>query len=128
MLKKFEVQNFKGFKEKLVFDLAARDYAFNKTLVQNDIVNKAIVYGKNGVGKSCLGIALFDIVSHLTDKERMPSKYLVNYLNLESNKKVATFKYYFQFVEDEIDYVAFICNVCDTKRNYDNNDRWCNVL
>lgn len=104
MLKKFEVQNFKGFKEKLVFDLAARDYVFNKTLIQNNIVNKAIVYGKNGVGKSCLGIALFDIVSHLTDKERMPSKYLVNYLNLESNKKVATFKYYFQFVEDEIIY------------------------
>ena len=31
MLKKFEVQNFKGFKKKLVFDLAARDYVFNKT-------------------------------------------------------------------------------------------------
>ena len=42
MLKKFEVQNFKGFKEKLVFDLAARDYVFNKTLIQNNIVNKAI--------------------------------------------------------------------------------------
>ena len=75
MLKKFEVQNFKGFKEKLVFDLAARDYVFNKTLIQNNIVNKAIVYGKNGVGKSCLGIALFDIVSHLTDKERSCARF-----------------------------------------------------
>ena len=104
MLKRFEVQNFKGFKDRLVFDLTARDYEFNKHLVVNDIVNKAIVYGKNGVGKSSLGIALFDIVSHLTDKERMPAKYLMNYLNLETNIGYATFIYYFQFSQDEIIY------------------------
>ena len=104
MLKRFEVQNFKGFKERLVFDLTARDYEFNKHLVVNDIVNKAIIYGKNGVGKSSLGIALFDIVSHLTDKERMPVIYLMNYLNLETNVGYATFIYYFQFGQDEIIY------------------------
>ena len=64
MLKRFEVKNFKGFKDDLVFDLEAREYEFNKNLVINGIVNKAIVYGKNGIGKSNLGIALFDIVSH----------------------------------------------------------------
>ena len=100
MLKRFEVENFKGFENNIVLDLSAREYAFNKNLVVNDVVNKAIVYGKNGVGKSSLGIAIFDIVGHLTDKERMPSRYLINYLNLKSKKRYAIFKYTFQFDED----------------------------
>ena len=52
MLKKFEVENFKGFSKRLVFDLTARDYEFNQNLTENGIVKKAIIYGKNGVGKS----------------------------------------------------------------------------
>jgi len=104
MLKRFEVENFKGFKNNMVFDLTARDYAFNKSIVVNDIVNKAIVYGKNGVGKTSLGVALFDIVGHLTDKERMPFIYLNNYLNLESSKEQAVFKYVFQFDDDILEY------------------------
>lgn len=104
MLKRFEVENFKGFEKNIVFDLTARDYAFNKDIIVNGIVNKAIIYGKNGVGKSSLGIALFDIVSHLTDKERMPTRYLSNYLNLHSNKQFATFKYTFQFDDDTVVY------------------------
>ena len=104
MLKRFEVTNFKGFKDKLVFDLEAREYAFNKHIIVNGIVNKAIVYGKNGIGKSNLGIALFDIVMHLSDKERMNPTYLQNYLNLDSNQNYAEFTYYFQFDEDEIVY------------------------
>ncbi len=104
MLKRFEVKNFKGFNETLVFDLQAREYSFNKHIVKNDIVNKAIIYGKNGIGKSSLGIALFDIISHLTDKERMKPQYLFNYINLNSNETAATFKYFFQFGVDEIVY------------------------
>ena len=104
MLKRFEVENFKGFENNIVLDLSAREYAFNKNLVVNDVVNKAIVYGKNGVGKSSLGIAIFDIVGHLTDKERMPSRYLINYLNLKSKKRYAIFKYTFQFDEDIVVY------------------------
>ena len=104
MLKRFEVENFKGFKDNIVLDFSARDYAFNKPLVVNGIVNKAIVYGKNGIGKSSLGIALFDIVGHLTDKERMQARYFVNYLNLRTKKPFATFKYTFQFDDDVIIY------------------------
>lgn len=104
MLKRFEVENFKGFKDRLVFDLTAREYEFNKNLVVNSIVNKGIIYGKNGIGKSNLGIALFDIVLHLTDKERMPLQYLSNYLNLDSDKEYAEFKYCFVFDDDEVVY------------------------
>ena len=104
MLRRFEVENFKCFENNFVLDLTAREYTFNKNIVVNGIVNKAIVYGKNGVGKSSLGIALFDIVGHLTDKERMPAHYLALYLNLNSKKKYATFKYTFQFDEDVVVY------------------------
>lgn len=81
MLKRFEVENFKSFKDRLILDLTARDYTFNKDIVKDGIVNKGLIYARSGVGKSNLGIALFDIVFHLTDKEELPSKYLSNYLN-----------------------------------------------
>lgn len=58
MLRRFEVENYRCFSEKLVFDLTSRDYSFNQNLVYNGIVNKAIIYGKNGIGKSVLGFAL----------------------------------------------------------------------
>ena len=60
----------------MIFDLSAKDYTFNKNLVSNSAVNKAIIYGKNGIGKSFLGIVLFDIVILLQNKKT--NKYLKN--------------------------------------------------
>ena len=97
MLKRFTVENFKGFRDKLIFDLGAREYEFNQGLVCDGVVSKAIVYGPNGIGKSSLGIALFDIIAHLTDKERMKPQYLVNYRNLESDRQDILFSYLFVF-------------------------------
>ncbi len=104
MLKRFSVENFKGFRNSLVFDLSAREYEFNQDLVKNGIVNKAIIYGRNGIGKSCLGIALFDVIAHLTDKKRMRDEYLSPYRNLDSDTAEAKFSYLFSFGEDEIFY------------------------
>lgn len=102
MLKRFEVENYRGFSENLVFDLTARDYSFNRNLVYDGIVNKAIIYGKNGIGKSSLGLALFDMVSHLTDKMNLFPMY---YRNLDNPEKPVTFKYFFKFGKDEIIYM-----------------------
>lgn len=104
MLERFEVTNYKGFKEPLIFDLKARDYNFNKELVKDGIVNKAIIYGKNGIGKSNLGTAIFDLVLHLTDKKKLPDRYLQNYINLDSNAKYAYFKYSFTFDYNKVVY------------------------
>lgn len=112
MLKKFEVENFKGFQNKLTFDLNAREYSFNSEIIQNGIVNKAIIYGKNGVGKSNLGIALFDIVSHLTDKQPFNPKYTANYRNYNAKSQVAYFRYEFLFEKDIVIYEY-------TKRDYE---------
>lgn len=101
MLKKFEVENYRGFTDKLVFDLTARDYSFNQNLIYNGIVNKAIIYGKNGIGKSALGLALFDVIFHLTDTLKT---YKPNYRNLNNLDKPVTFRYSFKFGNDDIIY------------------------
>ncbi|MBQ8074339.1 MAG: ATP-binding protein [Clostridia bacterium] len=98
------MENYKGFSRRLTWDLTARDYSFNSSLVQNGIVNKAIIYGKNGIGKTCLGLALFDLTIHLTDKMRMNPAYLNNYRNLTSLEKPAVFIYTFQFDRTEMIY------------------------
>ncbi|MCQ2511791.1 MAG: ATP-binding protein [Lachnospiraceae bacterium] len=96
MITKFSVQNFKGFQDNFTFDLTQSNYEFNQGAVRNGIVNKGLIYGFNGCGKSNLGLAIFDLVLHLTDKQTIIGKYPV-YLNLDSNEKYASFSYSFVF-------------------------------
>ena len=97
MLKKFSVSNFKGFESAIVFDLtSANGYVFNPECVRNGIVNGSMVYGHNGCGKSNLCLAVFDIMSHLTDKHRDMARYN-NYLNAKSEETLASFSYDFLF-------------------------------
>lgn len=66
MIKCFSVKGFKNFSEKITLDFSnVRDYRFNSRCLTNGLVSKSIVYGKNSVGKTNLGLAIFDIVSHL---------------------------------------------------------------
>ncbi|MEN9842279.1 MAG: hypothetical protein RLZZ612_108 [Pseudomonadota bacterium] len=105
MLKRFEVENFRNFQENFVFDLSeTKNYEFNPECVDNGIVSKGLIYGINGCGKSNLGWALLDISSHLTDI-KIPEHYKTNYLNGNSIKDVAAFKYVFEFSEGEVEYV-----------------------
>ena len=104
MLKKVVITNFKNFKLKTVFDLGTpANYEFNDEIIKNGCLTKGIVYGINGSGKSNLALAIFDIVLHLTDKQKMTEKYL-NYLNLDSNKPVADFEYFFTFNKHSLIY------------------------
>lgn len=104
MLKKFTVTNFKNFKDTTSFDLSnPANYEFNHEIIKNGIITKGIVYGINGSGKSNLVLALFDIVLHLTDKERLLDKYVL-YLNLDSDKPTADFEYVFDFNGIEVIY------------------------
>lgn len=98
MLARFEVTNFKQFKDTLVLDLTgAKQYTFNPECVKNDLVNKALIYGPNGCGKSSLGYALFDVVRHLTDYKSPTPVYENNYINAGSDDDLAIFKYSFDF-------------------------------
>jgi len=104
MLKKIEITNFKNFNEKFTFDLSnTNGFNFNKESIQNGIVNTGIIYGYNGCGKSNLGLAIFDLISHLTDKKFVNAKY-DNYLNANNSNSKATFKFTFKFNENEVVY------------------------
>ena len=104
MLKCFEVDNFRGFDAPTCIDFHAASYAFNPSVVAGEYVKNAIIYGCNGVGKSALGLALFDVVGHLTDNETIHKKYLSPYCNLNTGRKVATFRFVFDFGGDEVEY------------------------
>lgn len=104
MLKRFEVKNFKNFKDKFVFDLSeTKNYEFNDFCIKNGIAKESIVYGPNACGKTNLGYAIFDIKNHLTDCKIAPY-YQKTYINLESAADFATFKYFFKFNSDEVEY------------------------
>ncbi|MGL4908907.1 MAG: AAA family ATPase [Bacteroidales bacterium] len=95
MLRKFKVSNFKSFEKDFELDLTdINGYEFNKSSVKDGVVNNAVIYGQNGVGKSNLALAIFDIIEHLTDKQKNEVAYK-NYLNAYSDSDVACFYYEF---------------------------------
>lgn len=62
MLRSFSVKNFRQFREELTFDFTnTRDYQFNPMCVKDSLIQKAIIYGKNAVGKTSLMAAMQDI-------------------------------------------------------------------
>ena len=105
MLIKFEVENFKNFNEKFVFDLSnVKNYEFNESCINNGLVNKALIYGPNGSGKSNLGFAIFDIISHITDNHDNKAFYR-NFLNAENSMDtIAIFKYHIRINSNDIIY------------------------
>lgn len=106
MISRFSVSNFKGFKNEFILNLSeTNSYIFNSECIKNGIVNNALVYGHNGVGKSNLGMAIFDIVGHLTDNNISESEYnSKTYLNAASGLKTASFEYEFTFGTDKVVY------------------------
>lgn len=111
MLKKFQVENYRGFKNTLLWDLSdTRDYGFRKNLIDNKIVKKSVVFGRNGSGKSSLCTAVVDITAHLLDAEKDDiSQHLYTYVGNED--KFATFTYIFQFGKDEVMYTYCKANL-----------------
>jgi len=96
MLTKIEITNFKSFNEKFTFDLSnTNEFKFNEECIQNGIVNTGIIYGQNGCGKSNLGFALFDLISHLTDRTTEEVFYK-NYLNANNSADKAQFRFTFR--------------------------------
>lgn len=98
MLKRFSVENFKSFKDKITLDFSnPGNYGFGLECVSEKTITKGAIYGKSGIGKSNLGRAIFDIVNNLTDKVKELQKY-APFLNLDSVKPFASFEYEFQFL------------------------------
>lgn len=104
MLKQFAVRNYKGFKDEITIDFSKyKEYQFNRHVIQNNLLTKGVIYGKNGSGKTNLGLALFDITLHLVDKQQSTNEF-TNYLNAGSVESHATFEYVFQFGDSCVTY------------------------
>lgn len=100
MLSKFSVSGYKSFKDKVEIDFKSGKFDFNQEAVstENSLVKTAIIYGKNGTGKSNLGFAIFDIVTHLTDNNTNKEQ-RDNILNLNSKSKYIEFSYEFSLLK-----------------------------
>lgn len=104
MIKIFKVRNFKNFNEECVLDFTkTRDYTFNSYLIKNKLINKALVYGKNGSGKSNLGLAIMDMAIHLSNNQRNMSLYSFP-LNGDTACDYLSFEYVLNFGSDDIVY------------------------
>ena len=96
MLIKFSVKNFRGFPERLEWDLShPSNYSFNGFAVRDGVVRCGIVYGRNGSGKTNLGLALMDIVCHLTQKHR-PRGYYDHFAYMGNAAAPVEFEYVFR--------------------------------
>ena len=104
MLKKFSVENFKGFKDKITLDIGSpSNYGFHPEVIKDCCITKGIIYGINGCGKSNLGLAIFDVITHLTEKQKLLQNYDF-YLNMSGRKSFAEFEYTFVFDGRELVY------------------------
>lgn len=104
MLEKFSVKNYKNFKDEISIDFTLKhDYKFNEYCIKDGVLNKVIIFGNNGSGKSNFGYALFDIVGTLTDKNTIIFQ-VNDFLNADSDSKVAEFIYEFKFDNDIVKY------------------------
>ncbi len=104
MLIKFAVKNFRGFSERIEWDLShPSNYEFNTYAIKNGIIKNGIIYGANGAGKSNLGMALFDLVNHLTQKFKK-DKYYQNFTYGDDSKLDVLFEYTFDFDKQIVEY------------------------
>lgn len=124
-LKKITVRRFKQFKN-VVFDLSTtRDYSFNTDALTADgkLVKTALIYGRNGAGKSNLGLAVMDLTLHLTDNIKNFNWYRY-YINADAEVRNAEFSY--EFLQGDnvyrYEYVKESPEACLAERFFVNDD------
>lgn len=104
MLTKFSVKNYRGFPKEISWDLSKpSNYEFSPYAIKNGIIKNGIIYGPNGSGKTNFGLAIFDIVNHLSQKWKKPN-YYENFAYAGNPQSPVEFKYVFQFGHNTLDY------------------------
>ncbi len=105
MLTKFAVTNYRGFKDRIELDLTTHaNYEFNSFAIRNDVIKNGIIFGPNGCGKSNLGLAVFDIEHHLSQKYTKKD-YYSNFVYTGSPERAVKFEYGFRFGTRQLEYI-----------------------
>ncbi len=104
MLTKFAVKNYRGFERRIEWDLSRpSSYGFNTFAVKDGIIKNGIIYGPNGSGKTNFGLAIFDIVNHLSQKWKKQDYYL-NFVYAGRPAAPVEFEYTFKFNGRTVEY------------------------
>ena len=104
MITKFAVRNYRGFAERIEWDLShPSSYSFNTFAIKDGIIKNGIIYGPNGSGKSNLALALFDLILHLTQKTKNPHQ-VDTVVNVYHPDESVSFEYTFRFDQNIVEY------------------------
>jgi len=104
MLVKFAVTNYRGFAERIEWNLSRpNNYEFNTFAIKDGIIKNGIIYGPNGSGKTNFGLALFDMENHLSQKWKKPD-YYNNFVYAGNPDQPVIFGYTFKFDSKIMEY------------------------
>ena len=102
MLKRFELKNYKNFKDGIVVDFSKTGgYQYNTDCILNDTIGKMLIYGKNASGKTNLGRAMMDLYFEMLG---IIYPYDSNLVNADSIDDFIDFSYNFIFEGIEVNY------------------------
>ncbi len=108
MLKRFEVENFRNFEKSISIDFSSiAGYKYNDNCINNKMLSKLIIYGRNSTGKTNLGRAIIDIKSILGENYYNAKRILsdiTNFLNANNMESSARFSYTFEIDGDILEY------------------------
>ena len=108
MLKLFEVEGYKNFKDRITLDFSnVRDYKFNEECLTDGLIGKMLIYGKNSQGKTNFGKAISDVMSvlfpeYMSLEEGPLDK---SYFNVHKDEMGASFRYIFKFGKNTVEYI-----------------------
>ncbi len=99
MLLRFWVQGYRRFGERVELDFTEkRNYSFGTEAVRGDVLEKVVILGSNGAGKTSFGYALLDITTTLTGFNKDVGQFNdACFLSGYSDSDVATFHYEFGY-------------------------------
>lgn len=98
MLKRFEVCNYRIFKNTVVLDFSnVGGYKFNSDCTHEGLLSKIILYGRNATGKTSLGRALQDLFMEIIAGRNLSYCDDTYVLNADSDARKALFRYEFVF-------------------------------
>ena len=106
MLTRFWVENYRCFRERIILDMTnKKNYSYGTECVRGDFLDKVVVIGDNGAGKTSFGYALVDIITTLTGFQKDIGQNEEScFLNGDSDEDVATFHYEFLVHSSYVEY------------------------